>query len=171
MTRKWDKHRDNQSLIEDYLNNGGKINRLGSSAGVDEELDKKLSRFYGSAEWKEARRIVFEKNLHLCNYCGSNSHLQVDHIKPLRYFWDLRVDLTNLQILCSGCNREKGSKTSKIGFLGKHNQGSCHDGYLSQRNWKINSRISALEKQISIHNSDEVNDTLRRQIVQLQALL
>ena len=172
MVKKWEqKHRDNQALIEDFLNNGGKITTLGSPPGVNKEFDKKLNRFYSSTEWKEVRAKVLDNSLSVCNYCGNSSHLQVDHIKPLRYFWDLRLDMSNLQVLCSSCNREKGNQTYQMGFLGKHNQGLIHDRILSNRKWKIETRIKILEKQISPDNSDEINEGLRRQIIQLQALL
>jgi hypothetical protein len=32
-----------------------------------------------------------------------------DHIKPIRYYWHLRLDPDNVQILCDACNKAKGS--------------------------------------------------------------
>lgn len=34
----------------------------------------------------------------------------VDHIKPIRKHWHLRLDSNNLQILCDDCNMGKGSR-------------------------------------------------------------
>lgn len=33
----------------------------------------------------------------------------VDHIKPVRKYWHLRLDPDNLQVLCADCNRAKGN--------------------------------------------------------------
>jgi 5-methylcytosine-specific restriction endonuclease McrA len=33
----------------------------------------------------------------------------VDHIRPIRHHWELRLDINNLQLLCDDCNKGKGS--------------------------------------------------------------
>lgn len=33
----------------------------------------------------------------------------VDHIKPLSKFWHLRLERSNLQVLCDECNMGKGA--------------------------------------------------------------
>jgi 5-methylcytosine-specific restriction endonuclease McrA len=35
--------------------------------------------------------------------------IRVDHIRPIRYYWENRYDLDNLQVLCEACNDAKGS--------------------------------------------------------------
>ena len=49
-----------------------------------------------------------------CNYCDENvsfnRSLNIDHIKPLKTHWNLRLDINNLQILCKDCNKFKASK-------------------------------------------------------------
>ena len=86
---------------------------FGSAFGIDDEFDSKLNLFYTSSEWKKTRLIVIESvkltNSYCCKVCESTIKLCVDHIKPLRYFWDLRLDINNLQILCDECNLEKSS--------------------------------------------------------------
>jgi len=74
------------------------------------QLEKQLSRFYQSKEWKELRNKLFEVHDKVCVVCGATHALRGDHIKPIRTHWDLRLNLDNLQILCDECNREKGSK-------------------------------------------------------------
>ncbi|MCZ6605441.1 MAG: HNH endonuclease [Alphaproteobacteria bacterium] len=36
--------------------------------------------------------------------------MNVDHIKPLRRYWELRLASRNLQVLCGGCNHGKGNR-------------------------------------------------------------
>ena len=73
--------------------------------------------FYKSPEWWTCRREFLSKNSKLeCVFCnleltGENrKKLNVDHIKPLRYYWDLRTDQSNLQITCEECNIRKRSR-------------------------------------------------------------
>lgn len=46
----------------------------------------------------------------MCHRCGSIEQINVDHIKPKSKYPQLRFDLSNLQILCWPCNKEKGNK-------------------------------------------------------------
>lgn len=70
---------------------------------------KEVKPFYSSKEWKEARKIFLSEKELVCNRCGSIENICVDHIKPVRYYWDLRLEQSNFQLLCSNCNFEKGS--------------------------------------------------------------
>jgi len=89
--------------------------------------------FYRSKEWKEFSKQFKKKfNKGYCMTCRVNfnetkkyySDIQkfklrpdkirfrfacVDHIKPLRDYWNLRYDILNLQILCNKCNFKKGN--------------------------------------------------------------
>lgn len=73
--------------------------------------------FYKSPEWKACRKEFLEGKTLECACCkedlssANRSKLNVDHIKPLRYYWDLRLDHQNLQILCNVCNKIKGNDT------------------------------------------------------------
>lgn len=55
---------------------------------------------------------ALERDGHRCGSCGAapkdGIRIVVDHIKPLGKFWDLRLSLDNLQVLCDDCNRGKG---------------------------------------------------------------
>lgn len=76
----------------------------------------KVTAFYKSAEWARLRYQVLRVNKARCECCGvipdeeNGVKINVDHIKPVKYFWDLRLDVDNLQVLCGSCNRGKGSK-------------------------------------------------------------
>jgi 5-methylcytosine-specific restriction endonuclease McrA len=70
--------------------------------------------FYRSVRWREseARYAAWQFAGNRCLSCGATSHeakLEVDHIKPVKYFWSLRFDKNNVQLLCNRCNRTKGS--------------------------------------------------------------
>ena len=71
--------------------------------------------FYKSYEWKKIRQEVIKTHEHKCVCCNvklteNTKSLNVDHILPLKFYWDQRLDLDNLQILCNDCNKAKGSK-------------------------------------------------------------
>ena len=42
--------------------------------------------------------------------CGSKEHINVDHIKPRSSYPELSLEFDNLQVLCAGCNLEKGGE-------------------------------------------------------------
>lgn len=73
----------------------------------------KIDAFYASAEWKRLSyeaKVLYGKK---CQCCGVGPDrgviINTDHIKPIRYYWDLRLEIGNLQVLCENCNRGKGS--------------------------------------------------------------
>jgi 5-methylcytosine-specific restriction endonuclease McrA len=75
-----------------------------------------LHKWYRSWEWQRAR-YSFLKSLkgkeRKCACCGSTladgAKIVVDHVKSVRLYPELKTDLGNLQLLCDGCNRGKGS--------------------------------------------------------------
>lgn len=73
-----------------------------------------ISAFYKTAEWKRARYDALAASNGCCELCGANKkdgvRLNVDHIRPLRKYWELRLDPSNLQVLCGSCNQGKGNR-------------------------------------------------------------
>lgn len=70
------------------------------------------STFYQSAAWKKLRYQTLVKFGAKCQCCGVDAKqapIRVDHIKPISKHWDLRLDPTNLQILCNDCNWGKSN--------------------------------------------------------------
>ena len=75
--------------------------------------------FYYSWEWRTLRMEVLKANGRRCQCCGATPsdtaldgkkvRLVVDHIKPLSKFWSLRLERSNLQVLCDECNQGKGA--------------------------------------------------------------
>lgn len=68
--------------------------------------------------WQEIRKRIFERDGHVCTYCGGGNglDLECDHIVPVaRGGGD---DDANLTTACAPCNRSKGAKTlEEWGFV------------------------------------------------------
>lgn len=70
-------------------------------------------KFYESFEWRKLRYQIIKRDGGRCQACGATPEtgavLNVDHIKPLKHYWSLRLDPDNLQTLCHECNHGKGN--------------------------------------------------------------
>jgi 5-methylcytosine-specific restriction endonuclease McrA len=71
----------------------------------------KYEKFYRSWDWKRLRYEFMKDKEGCCECCGASAvhgiRVVVDHIKPIRKFWHLRLEKSNLQILCNDCNMGK----------------------------------------------------------------
>lgn len=77
----------------------------------DEADNARLQAFYLSPEWRMARYEILRRDGAKCACCRTTEKpVVVDHIKPLRVFWHLRLDPKNLQVLCDDCNQGKGAR-------------------------------------------------------------
>lgn len=56
----------------------------------------------------DIRRAVLERDNYQCQQCGSNSYLELDHIIPRSRGGATSYE--NLQVLCHGCNMQKGNR-------------------------------------------------------------
>jgi len=75
--------------------------------------------FYKSWDWRTLRMEAIKIHGPRCQCCGAGRddvdiggnpvRIVVDHIEPLSRRWDLRLVLSNLQILCDECNMGKGA--------------------------------------------------------------
>lgn len=71
--------------------------------------------FYRTEEWKRARYEALRLNGGRCECCGARGgdvQLNVDHKIPLSRAWALRLEPSNLQVLCASCNWGKGNHDS-----------------------------------------------------------
>jgi hypothetical protein len=70
--------------------------------------------FLFSSEWRKLRLKAIERYGTTCVKCGrepSEKHpVNIDHIKPRKFYPQLALDIENLQPLCAPCNREKANK-------------------------------------------------------------
>jgi hypothetical protein len=88
-------------------------------AALTQRSAKAKDEFYRSWEWRTLRMQVIKRLGRSCQCCGATPgqfaasgepvRICVDHIKPLSKRWDLRLDPTNLQVLCDECNQGKGA--------------------------------------------------------------
>jgi 5-methylcytosine-specific restriction endonuclease McrA len=71
--------------------------------------------FYNSRPWRALRYETLRKYGGRCQACGRTANdvvICVDHVKSVRNNWELRLEPSNLQVLCSDCNLAKGSVDS-----------------------------------------------------------
>lgn len=76
-------------------------------------LERDIKSFYASWEWKRLSFDVKQERGRTCECCGATApqvKIITDHIKPLRRYWHLRLDKSNMQVLCDDCNMGKGSR-------------------------------------------------------------
>lgn len=92
-----------------------------SDAEAAESLRKTVDLFLVSDEWKALRKQAIEKYGLVCLCCGrENSRaypINVDHVKPRKFFPELALDIENLQVLCGPCNKRKGNKDTDYRYL------------------------------------------------------
>lgn len=68
-------------------------------------------------DWKQA---VISANEPKCKVCGANDvPLDTDHIKPYAWFPELRLNVSNGQLLCKQCHRKKSSADGKVYWANK----------------------------------------------------
>jgi len=72
--------------------------------GLPKTSSKRVLKFRKSVSYKTFRRRMFAILPKICVRCLSENDLQLDHIKPICYYWSLRKSPMNIQILCSDCN-------------------------------------------------------------------
>jgi 5-methylcytosine-specific restriction endonuclease McrA len=77
---------------------------------------QRYKRWRDSQEGKEWKQQQYEAIKGICPKCQEPfpiKNLEIDHIKPISKFPDLAIDINNLRLLCSACNkRRKSPKTS-----------------------------------------------------------
>ena len=86
-----------------------KIEKL-SNNELSELFKKQPKNFLYTKEWKTLRKLALQKYGSKCMKCKTEKNLNVDHVKPRKYYPELSLDINNLQILCSCCNKNKGNK-------------------------------------------------------------
>jgi hypothetical protein len=87
-----------------------KLNAMKLGIELVIERENVRSRGINQATWKKLRKSVFESMENSCQACCSSSDLTVDHILPVKFWPELRHEVSNLQILCRSCNSKKGVK-------------------------------------------------------------
>ena len=69
--------------------------------------------FLSTYEWRRVRMQALKKYGPKCMCCGATPNegavMNVDHIKPRKFYPELALDVNNLQFLCHDCNHGKGN--------------------------------------------------------------
>lgn len=80
--------------------------------------DKVAAKFYSSKEWQLLREQALTRDLGLCQHCFKKNEItlaeEVDHILPIKVYWEHRNDIDNLQSLCHRCHSIKTAEDKKI---------------------------------------------------------
>jgi len=108
----------NQKFIDSLKNKAMRLDWIAKSSGMSDNgvadmLDLAHWSFTQTEKWKEVRRQAVEKYGTTCAKCGRPQSpgypVNIDHIKPRKFYPHLAYDLDNLQPLCGPCNKEKGN--------------------------------------------------------------
>ena len=106
-----------KKLIKKSMINSWKVDSPKLSDNEFADVIKNTSRtFVRHTSWRQLRLIALEKYGNKCCKCGRVGSpkypMNVDHIKPRKYYPELAMDIDNLQPLCGRCNKEKGNNNS-----------------------------------------------------------
>ena len=76
-------------------------------------------------EYKRWRTEVFKRDGYLCVFCGETGRLNADHIKPWRYYPELRYEVSNGRTLCVLCHQKTPtySRRQEIYMANKYLEG------------------------------------------------
>jgi len=76
-------------------------------------LFRQSPKFLQSPEWKALRLEAINKYGASCLRCGRKDGpgypINIDHVKPRKFYPQLALDIENLQPLCNPCNKSKGN--------------------------------------------------------------
>ena len=74
-----------------------------------------LRDFFMRTDWRRVRQVIYARDGGMCMKCGRKvrpDNFQVDHIVPITKGGD-EWDLSNLELACPDCNRQKGDRVEK----------------------------------------------------------
>lgn len=79
---------------------------------------EKFNDFYNSSEWKAIRNQKFIEARGLCERCEKRGIIkkgkEVHHKIPIEQRPDLRLDMNNLELLCSDCHNNAHGRESSL---------------------------------------------------------
>jgi 5-methylcytosine-specific restriction endonuclease McrA len=111
--KKKEKHVIHQVLSDKRSKNT--LRRVTAVANEDLVSKQDCHKFYKSEEWLRVRKLILSYYGERCMACSKSKSdgvsIHVDHIKPLKRYWALRLDVGNLQVLCAACNKAKASNS------------------------------------------------------------
>ena len=82
----------------------------------------KQNKFYHTRVWKNLRKVVLQRDYHLCRYCLKGTGTIVDHIVPVEFDINQIDNVNNLVTCCRDCHAKKTRWEQKYYGTGLHNQ-------------------------------------------------
>lgn len=88
--------------------------RLKSNREYNKTRDPKYLRFYNSADWRTLSAKYAQDKGYRCEVCKMMA-TQVHHKKAIQTEegWGLRLDLDNLELLCTQCHNDRHERFQK----------------------------------------------------------
>jgi 5-methylcytosine-specific restriction endonuclease McrA len=83
------------------------------AARAERARSRKAKDFYNSFAWRKVRYAFLRTQPRplRCNACKRTDGVMcVDHVKSVKRYPELKLSLSNLQVLCGPCNLGKGSE-------------------------------------------------------------
>jgi len=79
--------------------------------------DSVRDKIYQSPKWRATRRLVLDRDEHLCQECTRNGFIAVtgrtvDHILPIKSGGSV-FGLNNLEVLCDSCHARKSQSEKR----------------------------------------------------------
>lgn len=79
---------------------------------------KKYRSFYQSRAWRQLRALKFANADGLCERCKKKGIVrrgkEVHHIVPIEKDWEKRLDMDNLELLCTDCHNQGHGRESAL---------------------------------------------------------
>ncbi|MED1953783.1 HNH endonuclease signature motif containing protein [Brevibacillus centrosporus] len=82
------------------------------------QRDQRSKDFYNSKEWVSLKTVALIRDNYLCvdclefDKCFTPADV-VDHMKPIKLFWELRLVLSNLRSLCHSHHNQKTAEDKR----------------------------------------------------------
>ena len=79
--------------------------------------DNDMHRFYGTYEWQQAARAARQQQHNECQRCRAKGLYApcevVHHIRSVKEFPELALDISNLECLCRPCHEAEHERAAK----------------------------------------------------------
>jgi 5-methylcytosine-specific restriction endonuclease McrA len=87
--------------------------------GKKEPWKRKNQDYRKTQQYKDWRKLVFERDGYRCKNCSTNRKLQAHHIKQFALYKKLRFELSNGITLCEKCHREEHKRMKQGDINGR----------------------------------------------------
>lgn len=108
--------KSHKEIFEQFpdLSKGDFYKRFNRAKIQNYKKDPKNLRFH-TEHYQKWRKAALERD-GCCVLCGSESNLQVDHIKPASVYPELKYKLENSRTLCGNCHRKRTTTYGRAGI-------------------------------------------------------